>query len=152
MDSAYLAAIHNITARSIALTYDIVCQWTRNVDKRIPLFPTYNAQSRMPIPTFNAGAHMSKCVEYGIPKFHLPGHGDKCSSRWSLNYRRWWGRTDGEGIERNWAVLNRFATATREMAAGARHDFLDYQMGAASFRKICGFGEFFISTYHIISN
>lgn len=56
-----------------------------------------------------------------------------------------WGRTDGEGIERTWAGTNPLATSTREMAGGARHDFLDDQFGAQNFRKITGLGMQFVS-------
>lgn len=130
MDFAFLSAIRNTLISRIAITYDIACQWTRNLYKRIPLFPQeYNE------------VFQEKEIFAGIPKFHLPGHGEKCKTKWSINFRRGWARTDGEGVERNWSVLDRFATVTREMAAGARHDFLDYQMGAVNWRKICGIGE-----------
>jgi hypothetical protein len=130
MDLAFLTAIKDTLITRIAITYDIACQWTRNLYKRIPLFP----------PAFHL-PYFRKQIQSGVPKFHLPGHGDKCKTAWSLNFRRNWARTDGEGVERNWAFLDRFATITREMAAGTRHDFLDYQIGALNWRKTVGLGE-----------
>lgn len=129
MDLAFLSAIKDTLIKRIAISYDIACQWTRNLPKRIPLFPHEYHQP-----------YQQKEIRSGVPKFHLPGHGDKCRTKWSLNFRRGWARTDGEGVERNWACIERFATATREMAAGSRHDFLDFQIGAANWRKICRLG------------
>jgi hypothetical protein len=80
-------------------------------------------------------------IEHGIPKFHLPAHGTKCLSLYSLNFLRGWARTDGEGIERLWASTNPVATMTREMSGGARHDFLDDQWGASNFRKNVNLGK-----------
>jgi hypothetical protein len=80
-------------------------------------------------------------IDYGIPKFHLPAHGPKCLSLYSLNFLPGWGRTDGEGIERLWASTNTVATMTREMAPGNRHDYLDDIWGAANFKKQINLGK-----------
>lgn len=130
MDLSFLLALRNAQISRIGISYDIACQWTRNLHKCMPLFPPELYEP-----------YRLKEITSGIPKFHLPGHGDKCSTKWSLNFCRGWARTDGEGVERNWACVERFATAMREMAAGSRHDFLDFQIGAANRRKICGLGR-----------
>ncbi|KAG2047693.1 hypothetical protein BDR06DRAFT_985080 [Suillus hirtellus] len=44
---------------------------------------------------------------FGIPKFHCPAHKEKCVIPHSLNLMPGVGWTDGEGIERNWAEMNR---------------------------------------------
>ncbi|KAJ3477374.1 hypothetical protein NLI96_g10506 [Meripilus lineatus] len=44
------------------------------------------------------------------------------------------GRTDGEGIERDWSGLNSLATSIREMGPGSRHDTLDDHFGDWNFR------------------
>src|ERR1700748_2488564 len=80
-------------------------------------------------------------VGFGIPKFHLPAHGSKCWSLFSLNFLRGWARIDGEAIERVWAAINGVTTSTREMSPGARHDYLDDQWNAANFRKLVNLGE-----------
>ena len=52
------------------------------------------------------------------------------------------GRTDGEGIERNWSEINRVANSTKEMGPGARHDTLDDHFGHHNFRKLVGLGKY----------
>ena len=52
------------------------------------------------------------------------------------------GRTDGEGIERNWSEINRVANSTKEMGPGARHDTIDDHFGHHNFRKFVGLGKY----------
>lgn len=68
----------------------------------------------------------------------------------SLSFKVGAGETDGEGIERNWAVTNGVAASTREMGAGARHDTIDDHCGHANWRKLVGLGancHFFLSSF-----
>jgi hypothetical protein len=133
MDLSFLNSItyaSHLKAR-FRLSYDIACRWGVRFWDRLLLFQPKYRNSMMYITFY-----------LGVPKFHLPGHGRKCHSIWSLNFRDGWARTDGEGIERFWALINRFATASREMASGSRHDFLDYQIGSSNFRKLVGMGGY----------
>ncbi|KAG1869682.1 hypothetical protein C8R48DRAFT_746879 [Suillus tomentosus] len=70
--------------------------------------------------------------------FHAPAHEEKCSTPHSLNLMPGVGRTDGEGIERNWAEMNRVANSTKEMGPGSRHDTLDDHFGHHNWRKLTG--------------
>ncbi|TDL13469.1 hypothetical protein BD410DRAFT_846920 [Rickenella mellea] len=129
MDYILLSTLIGVIFTSLLLTYDIACQWSKNLFARMAKFPTFmqlrNAASR---------------VFHAIPKFHLPAHGPRCHSKYSLNYRRGVGRTDGEGVEREWAHINAVATSTREMGPGSRHGTLDDHWGAWNWRKIVGLG------------
>lgn len=116
----------------LRITYDIACQWSRNLIHRTEGFGD-QVFSRLVQP----GLH----VRFGIPKFHLPAHGDKCQSTFSLNLVDGWARVDGEAIERVWSVMNMFATSIREMALGTRQDFVDDKIGNINFRKVVGMGE-----------
>ncbi|KAF7309126.1 CxC2 domain-containing protein [Mycena kentingensis (nom. inval.)] len=58
----------------------------------------------------------------------------------SLSYTRGVGRTDGEGIERTWAILNTMSYATKEMAQGNRHDTLEDKVDHINFEKNVGQG------------
>jgi hypothetical protein len=78
---------------------------------------------------------------FAIPKFHAPAHEEKCSTPHSLNLMPGVGRTDGEGIERNWAEMNRVANSTKEMGPGSRHDTLDDHFGHHNWRKLTGLGK-----------
>lgn len=104
--------------------------WTVNFFSRVSSFPE---ELRSHLPNVKISA--------AIPKFHLPAHGSKCWSRYSINYLQHWGRVDGEAIERLWSTTNPIATSTREMTPGARSDFLEERWGASNFRKIIDLGS-----------
>jgi hypothetical protein len=128
-DFAYLSATRHLGVGLAKTSYDIICQWKVNFFKRVNDFPSQYTD------------HLKKMmIHFGIPKFHLPAHGPKCWSMYSLNFLSGWARVDGEGIERFWADTNPLATSTREMAPGSRHDFLDFHWSSANFRKIVGLG------------
>jgi hypothetical protein len=129
MDYAFFSALQYIVLLQVYISYDIACQWSRNLQSRLYMFP----------PALTSWMDKAR-LTFGIPKFHLPAHGPKCQSKFSLNFVRGWARVDGEGIERVWSFLNSFAGATHEMTGDGRHDALDFQAGASNFRKIIGLG------------
>lgn len=51
------------------------------------------------------------------------------------------GRTDGEGVEREWSHINPVALSTRLMGPGARCDTLDDHWGAWNWRKLVSLGR-----------
>lgn len=114
----------------LLISYDIACQWSKNLASRLAGLPEY---LRLNLDTI--------LTAFGIPKFHLAGgHGDPCQGPFSLNFKEGVGRTDGEGIERNWAKLNGAAHSTREMGPRSRHDTLDDTCGHANWRKVVDLG------------
>jgi hypothetical protein len=82
-------------------------------------------------------------MRYKVPKFHLPPHVPACQAPFSFNFATGVGRTDGEGVERNWSWLNGAAASTSQMGPGSRHDTLDDYMGFSNFRKVTELGKFF---------
>ncbi|KAG2035191.1 hypothetical protein BDR03DRAFT_803099, partial [Suillus americanus] len=56
-----------------------------------------------------------------IPKFHLPAHITSCQIKFSFNFIKGVGRTDGEAPERGWADINPITTSTHEMGPRSRH-------------------------------
>jgi Kyakuja-Dileera-Zisupton transposase len=133
MDFILLYTLVGIIFMPLVLSYDIVCQWFRNLHTRIPQFPKI---MRIPPSVFIN-------ITYVIPKFHIYGHGSSCQFRFSLNFLKWSARTNGEDIERWWAHLNPLSMSTKEMAPGARTDTIDDHAAAWNFRKIVGFGMCF---------
>ncbi|KAK7026684.1 hypothetical protein VNI00_015557 [Paramarasmius palmivorus] len=75
-----------------------------------------------------------------VPKLHLYGHTPHCQANYSLNYSPGVGRTDGEGVERNWAGQGPISTSTTEMGPGSRHDTLDDHWGYWNWQKLVGLG------------
>lgn len=131
MDYAMLSTLMGITLLMLVISYDIACQWSKNFRSRILDFPDDLKKLDL------------NCISLVtvIPKFHIYAHGRGCQTRWSLNYLRWMGRTDGEGVEREWSHINPVAMSTRLMGPGGRHDTLDDHWGAWNWRKLVGLGE-----------
>lgn len=130
MDFMYLSSIRGTLVLRILLSYDVICQWkVKFWTERLPQMPE-NLRPTIP----------KEAVDLAVPKFHLVGHESACHPPHSLSFKVGAGQTDGEGIERNWAVINGVATSTREMGAGARHDTIDDHCGHANWRKLVGLG------------
>ncbi|KAK6972153.1 CxC2 domain-containing protein [Favolaschia claudopus] len=96
------------------VSYDIVCQWFKNLRERLQDLP--------PLVRLSLILHLCAFV---IPKMHIHAHILACQLLFSLNLLAGAGQTDGEGIERPWANLGGVASSTREMGPGSRADVLD---------------------------
>ena len=131
MDFVVLSTLAGIIFTTLTISYDIACQWSRNLKHRMAQFP-----DKMQLPH-----SVLETVRYVIPKFHIYGHGQACQTRFSLNYLRYSARTDGEEVERWWAHINPISTSTREMGAGARQDTIDDHAAAWNWRKITNLGR-----------
>ncbi|KAK7051166.1 hypothetical protein VNI00_004666 [Paramarasmius palmivorus] len=116
-------------ALKICLSYDICCQYCKKFVERISTLP------------LNLRPAAVRRFMYVIPKLHIYGHTLSCQLRYSLNLTPGVGRTDGEGIERNWAGQGPIATSTMEMGPGHRHDTLDDHWAHWNWEKIIGLGR-----------
>ncbi|KAG6809653.1 hypothetical protein H0H92_015320 [Tricholoma furcatifolium] len=131
MDGVLMASMAGSTYSDVLICYDIACQYGINFFTRIQsdTFPEKWKFSKVPR------------VQFKVPKFHLPPHKHECHGPFSLNYTAGVGRTDGEGVERNWSWLNGVAPSTSQMGPGARHDTLDDFMGFYNYRKTVELGD-----------
>ena len=114
----------------IIITYDVICQWSKNFRKCMTEFPKH-----MQIPDTTQ-------VNVAIPGWHINGHGAKCWNNFNLAYMEGTGRTVGENIEMKWAGTNLLALSIQEMAPVARHDTLNDHWNGWNFHKIVGFRVF----------
>ena len=130
MDFILLSTLVGTVFGLLVLSYDIMCQWSRNLAIRMPQFPT---SMQLPDETV-------KSIKKVIPKLHIYGHGKACQINYSLNFLKYSARTNGEDPERWWAHINPVSMSTQEMGPGARHDTIDDHAGAWNWRKIAGFG------------
>lgn len=121
-----------VLALTLIASYDIACQWKINFASRMEAFP----------PAMQIPQEKLENMKNVIPKFHGPAHELKCQAPHSLNLVEGVGRTDGEGIERNWSEMNGVASSTAEMGPGSRHDTLDDHFGHHNFRKYVRMGTF----------
>ncbi|KAI0038982.1 hypothetical protein FA95DRAFT_1585382 [Auriscalpium vulgare] len=123
MDYIFFSTIKGIKNSSLLVSYDIACQWSKNLRRRMA------DVAQWALPDF---------VRYAIPKFHHPAHREECQGKLSLPSEPGAGQNDGEAPERSWSNLNGAAASTKEMGPGARHDTLDDHCGHANWRKCVG--------------
>ncbi|KAF8885818.1 hypothetical protein BD779DRAFT_1673532 [Infundibulicybe gibba] len=129
MDYIFLSSVVATTLLMITVSYDIACQWSKHLPSRMKNLPEC-----LHIPP-------NLRLQYRVPKFHLPAHVEKCHAPFSFNYTKWVGRTDGEGVERNWSSLNGTARCVAVMGPGGRQDTLDDFCNYSNWRKTVGLGD-----------
>ncbi|KAK0505439.1 hypothetical protein EDD18DRAFT_1344252 [Armillaria luteobubalina] len=129
MDYALLKSLMTNTPKSVIISYDIGCQWHKNLWKRIE---QYGPELALPIKPDN--------VIILVPKFHLPAHISECQEEFSFNLEPKVGTSDGEVLERGWAASNLVASSTKEMGPGSRRDTLDDHWGDNNWRKCVNIG------------
>ncbi|EMD37240.1 hypothetical protein CERSUDRAFT_29195, partial [Gelatoporia subvermispora B] len=122
VDYVYFTSMKAAAVKSVIVSYDIACQWSRKFWNRVKAYG----------PTID----YDKETTFLIPKFHLPAHQSSCQDDYSFNLTKKVAKTDGEGLERGWAITNDFGPSTKEMGPGARHDTLNDGFGAYNWRKI----------------
>lgn len=140
VDFVFVSGVRHFKYRGAFVSYDIVCQWAIRLKERVKDLPF---DVEIDLSTFP--------FVFLVPKFHLPAHVRKCQVRFSFNLQPGVGRTDGEGIERDWSGLNPLATSVREMGPGSRHDTLDDHFGDWNFRRTVALRELTLSSssYHV---
>ncbi|KAF7318155.1 CxC2 domain-containing protein [Mycena chlorophos] len=101
--------------------YDIACQWMVHFFERLEVIK-------------------ARACQFGLPVWHAGAHELKCRAQLALAYLLGFGKTDGEAMERVWALLNPAAWATKEMGEGARHDVLEDKIDHLNWEKNIGLG------------
>ncbi|KAF7289215.1 CxC2 domain-containing protein [Mycena indigotica] len=123
---SFLCAVGGSTVKRIVISYDIACQWKQHILERATRLSTNPA-----IPT-----NLSEYdLQFALPVWHAAAHEINCQAANSLTHAVGVGRTDGEGIERTWAILNPIGFSTKEMGEGNRHDTIDDKVDHLNFEK-----------------
>jgi hypothetical protein len=104
------------------ISYDIVCQWWKNLRTRLKSLP----------PCIRIILVMA-LLRFVIPKMHIKGHLPECQTTYSLNFVPGSGQTCGEGIERPWVHIGGVGSSTR--------DTLNGHWGSWNWQKIVGLGK-----------
>ncbi|KAJ7201941.1 hypothetical protein B0H12DRAFT_1063385 [Mycena haematopus] len=129
MDYILMSALLGVAVLLLAISYDIVCQWKLHLLRRAKAINEKTSlQTRLE--DFE--------IVYALPVWHAAAHETSCQTENSLSYTVGVGRTDGEGIERTWAVLNPLGFSTKEMGNGARHDAIENKVDHLNFEKNVG--------------
>lgn len=125
MDYIFVSAMREYLVVNKLVTYDIVCQCSKNLLERITSFPT---SIQIDIPEGS--------IMYTIPKLHLWSHIQAGHSPYSLNYWRGCARNNGEGIERRWWDIQPITASTKMMGPGQRQGVLEDHLGYGNWRKL----------------
>ncbi|KAJ3818660.1 hypothetical protein F5880DRAFT_1625934 [Lentinula raphanica] len=137
MDYAFGSFLrHHDPALTKVVSYDIACQWHKNLFRRLKLLPSLVSWD----------LSLQK-VFFAIPKLHIHGHQLSCQLQFSLNWLWGAGRTDGEGVERPWAHLGPIASSTRDMGPGSRHGTMNDHFGHWNWVKLTGLGSLLRKRY-----
>ena len=110
----------------VLVSYDIACQWYKNLEKRLSMYSVSSS--------FSLASLIYWYVV--IPKFHLAGHAKKCQVKFNINFTKGAGRMTGEMIESSWAQSGPMAISTRENGPFARRAALDDHWAAGNWRKL----------------
>ncbi|KAF8171891.1 hypothetical protein BJ912DRAFT_1025110 [Pholiota molesta] len=134
MDYLVFSSLRGRSVQRLVLSYDIACQWYKNIWSRMRILPQDLWLDKI-----------VKTTMFLVPKFHLPAHIAECNLNFSFNLSKHVGRTDGEAPERGWSRTNQLATSTsvcstREMGPGFRRDTLDDHFNDWNWKKITGLG------------
>ncbi|KAJ6448526.1 hypothetical protein C8R45DRAFT_947906 [Mycena sanguinolenta] len=121
---------HLRTLLFFLLSYDIMCQWSKNLRDRLAKLPP---AIRLLLARF--------FIKFVIPKLHILGHLKDCQENYSLLYTLGAGQADMEGIERIWSSSGLMGASTREMGPGSRQDTLDDFWHFWNWNKVVGMGE-----------
>ncbi|KAF9470706.1 hypothetical protein BDN70DRAFT_939490 [Pholiota conissans] len=135
MDYMVLSALAGVNVSRVLVSYDIGCQWSKNLQQRIA---KYSDDLNLP---------ENIRLEVGIPSWHVNGHGAFCRNNYSLSYLPGVGRTCGEDVEITWSQTNSLAPSTREMGPGARKETLNDHWNGWNLRKVVGFRTLFLKRF-----
>ncbi|KAF7372487.1 hypothetical protein MVEN_00110400 [Mycena venus] len=130
MDYMFFMSIAGSPLLRLFVSYDITCQWHKNIWDRMKLFEL-DVQFK----------EDKKYIVFLVPKFHLPTHIELCNILFSFNLTPFVGRTDGEAPERSWADTNRLANNTSVSGPGAPRDTLDHHFQDSNWKKIVHVGR-----------
>jgi hypothetical protein len=131
MDHIVMASILEFGLLMLTISYDIACQWKINLAERNAKL---DERIRLPMDDIK--------IQCGLPVWHAASHNEDCQNANSLSFRLGVGKTDGEGVERVWSVLNPSAFSTKDAGLGQRADVLEGKIDNHNHLKNLGQGTF----------
>ena len=129
-------------------TYDINCQYRIHFWERLKkieqLFVVSQVSSLQSIRNYRFPP-----TRAAVGKFHEPAHKTECRLRHSFHYYRGAAQTDGEALERIWALITALGLRTREMTPGHRHDTINYFHDDMNWKRTYGLGVYIIRLFSL---
>ncbi|KAJ6452140.1 hypothetical protein C8R47DRAFT_1204389 [Mycena vitilis] len=130
MDFILLGALAGFALLLLTISYDISCQWKVLLADRNSKMPK---DMRLPLDKIT--------LQCALPVWHATSHEEDCANANSLSFKPGVGKSDGEGVERTWSVLNPAAYHTKDMGKGNRMDTLEDKIDAHNHQKNLGLGD-----------
>ncbi|KAJ7024932.1 hypothetical protein C8F04DRAFT_1269809 [Mycena alexandri] len=130
MDYIVASALFGFSLMLLTISYDIACQWKKNLPERNDNLPK---KLRLPLKDIT--------LQCALPVWHAGSHNEECEKDNSLSYKVGVGKSDGEGVERVWSVLNPAANHTKDAGRGQRADSLEDKIDNHNFLKNIGQGD-----------
>ncbi|KAJ7801671.1 hypothetical protein B0H14DRAFT_3489329 [Mycena olivaceomarginata] len=130
MDFVVLSALAGFALLWLTISYDIACQWKLNLAEHIQRLPS---DMRLPLNTIK--------IQYALPVWHAGSHNEECQNDNSLSFKVGVGKTDGEGVERTWSVMNPAAFMTKDAGRGVRADTMEGKIDNHNYLKNVGQGD-----------
>ncbi|KAJ6547928.1 hypothetical protein DFH09DRAFT_1087397 [Mycena vulgaris] len=130
MDFIVMSALAGFTLMLLTISYDIACQWKATLPERMKKLPQ---DMRLPLDSIK--------LQCALPVWHAASHNEPCQNQNSLSFKPGVGKSDGEGVERTWAVLNPAAYATKDAGRGNRADTFEGKIDNHNYLKNVGQGE-----------
>ena len=112
--------------RHIVVTYDIACQWGKEVRQRLEEYES----------TKDITLRSLSSLRFAVPKFHLIGHGKSCHLNYNLAFMRGVGMTHSESVETIWSHSTSLALWSQENGPQAHHTLLDAHWSGWNWRKL----------------
>lgn len=131
MDFIVMAALAGLGLLMLTISYDIACQWKVNLAERVKKLPRH---MQLPMDDIK--------LQCALPVWHASSHNGDCKEANSLSFKEGVGKSDGEGVERTWAVLNPAAYATKDAGIGQRADALEDWLDNHNYLKNIGQGTY----------
>lgn len=123
MDYVFWSAIIDSGLLWVLISYDIACQWAKNLYRRMPKLPQ----------ELQKPDHLT--LKPCLPVWHAKAHNADCEAEHTISFVDGAGATDGEEPERQWAIYNKASYSTREMGEVSRVNFLEDKMDYHSWLK-----------------
>ncbi|KAJ7280544.1 hypothetical protein C8J57DRAFT_1563340 [Mycena rebaudengoi] len=127
MDFILLACLVGFSLQMLLISYDIACQWEVNLAARNKKLPSH---MQLPLEKIS--------IQCALPVWHASSHEDECQNNNSLSFKEGVGKSDGEGVERTWAVLNGSSYHTKDAGKGVREDTLEDKIDSHNYLKNIG--------------
>ncbi|KAJ6561834.1 hypothetical protein B0H19DRAFT_1209995 [Mycena capillaripes] len=125
MDYIVMSALFGFSLMLLTISYDIACQWKKKLPERNKKMPK---AIRLPLNNFT--------LQCALPVWHASSHNETCQDDNSLSFKSGVGKSDGEGVEHVWSVLNPASYHTKDAGRGQRVDYLiEGDIGDALQRK-----------------